>query len=258
VARLRRAAAGVSLSPRELLSFGNLSFNVVAYTGWAALIGIMLWLNRDAIPNSAFTGKTQARPFWPIYALLGPGIFAVYLGAKEGIAFQRQLTEKSPPTVVGWVTAPRAFDQVFVMDGIGGVSPGVPKYGFSFTSDFRTQTIEYSLQYKSSDVKDGVATPIASVTVRQFPNAAWASRDLRQLPVLAAIQLYPSTIKKKMTFGHIVLTCTFVDEPNFYWASGDTTILIGFKGTGVIDEMLKKYLDRYPSSDLPSIYAQLN
>jgi hypothetical protein len=246
------------LSPREPLSFGNLSFSVVVCTGWAALIGIMLWVNRDAQPTRDFPEKTKARAFWPIYVLLSPGLVAVFLGAKEGIGFQRQLTEKSPPTVVGWVKAPRDFAQVFVTDGIDGASPGMPKYGFSFASDVRTQIIEYSMQFQSSDVKDSATAPIAWVAVKQFPNAAWASRDLRQLPLPAAIELYPSTIKKKMMFGHVILSCTFIDEPNFYWASGDTTIEIRFKGTAINDELLKKYLDRYPSDDLPSIYSQLD
>jgi hypothetical protein len=94
--------------------------------------------------------------------------------------------------------------------------------------------------------------------VTQYPNADWASRDLRLLPLPAAIELYPSTIKKKNMFGNVILTCTFIDEPNFYWASGDSTIELRFNGTGVIDELLKQYLARYPSAALPSIYSHLN
>ena len=70
--------------------------------------------------------------------------------------------------------------------------------------------------------------------------------------------MYPNTIKRRTAFGHVILTCTVLDEPNFYWASGDTTVEIRFKATAVIDEFLKRYLDRYPSSDLPSIYSRLN
>jgi hypothetical protein len=242
------------LSPRELLSFGELSFNVVAYAGWAALIATMLWLNRIPVPTRVPPTETKAPPFWPIYVLLSPGLVAVYWGAKQGIEFQRQLTEELPHTVVGWLSAPRKFDQVFVMDYIGGLTPGAPQYQFAFATDGRTQTIEYFVQYKSS----ATVGPLVSLAVRQYPNAEWASRDLRQVPQFGAIELYPGTIKKRMMFGHVILSCTLLDKPNFYWASGDSTIEIRFEGTGVIDEFLKKYLDRYPSSALPAIYSQID
>jgi|HubBroStandDraft_5_1064220.scaffolds.fasta_scaffold252549_1 hypothetical protein len=68
---------------------------------------------------------------------------------------------------------------------------------------------------------------------------------------------YPNLIHKKIISGEVVLTCAFLEEPNFYWASHDVGIEISFQRT-VSEEVLRRYLDIYPANKLPSVYDRMN
>jgi hypothetical protein len=243
------------ISPRELPSFGPLSFGLITQAGCAALVGLAFWQNRGDIVSASVAERNRKPPFWPAYLLLLPGIVAITMGAHAETHFAHLLTERAPSAVAGWITKPRSFDQVFIM---AAEQDFKPTYGFSLASDHRTQTIEYTLRQSSLDTSKPGANVGFTVTVSQYPNAAWASYDIRQLPSPACIQLYPGLIHKRTVSGEIILTCSFIDEPNFYWASNDTTIEISFNRTAVSEEVLKSYLDRYPASELPSIYDKLN
>jgi hypothetical protein len=241
----------IPVSTRHLPNFGPYSFGLLTQTGCAALVGFALWQNRVDVPGSA-DDEGSTLLFWPAYVLLIPFIVAIAEGAKTESDFTGRLTENAPSTVLGWITKPRSFGQVFVM------VPGEdfqPTYGFSFASDHRTQTVAYSLRHRSVDGSKSRNNANFTVTVTQYPNAGWASYDLRQLPTPACLQLYPGLIHKKVISGKAILTCSFVDEPNFYWASNDATILITFNGSEVSEEVLETYLDRYPASELPSVYG---
>lgn len=130
-------------------------------------------------------------------------------------------------------------------------------YGFSFASDNRTQIIQYSSGQQPLDISKPDESAHFTVTVSQYPNAEWASFGLRQLPSPGCLALYPSLIHKKIISGQVVLTCAFLDEPNFYWASHDVNIEISFQRT-VSAEVIKRYLDRYPAGKLPSVYESMN
>jgi hypothetical protein len=243
------------ISPRELPSFGPLSFGLVTQSGCAALVGLALWQNRGDTAPGSVADKSRKAPFWPAYLFLLPGVVAIAIGAQAETDFANRLTEGAPSTVARWITKPRSFDQVFIMPADEDFKP---TYGFSFASDNRTQTIEYSLRQGSLDTSKSGENASFTVTVRQYPNAEWASYDLRRLPSPACIQLYPGLIHKRTISGEVILTCSFLDEPNFYWASNDTTIEIRFNRIAVSEKVLKGYLDRYPASELPSVYERLN
>jgi hypothetical protein len=243
------------ISPRTLPSFGPLSFGLVTQAGCAALVGLALWQNGvDADPHSE-AHKRRTPPFWPAYLLLVPAIVAVAIGAKTETNFGNRLAESPPSAVSRWITKPRNFDEVFIMTPDENVKPTY--YGFSFASDNRTQIIQYSSGRQPLDISKPDENAHFIVTVSQYPNAEWASFGLRRLPSPACLQLYPSLIHKRIISGQVVLTCAFLDEPNFYWASQDVTIEISFQRT-VSEEILNRYLDRYPADKLPSVYEGMN
>ena len=242
------------LSPRELPSFGPLSFGLVTQAGCAALVGLALWKNGgDAEPQSD-APKRRSPPFWPVYLFLVPAIVTVTIGARAEIHFADRMAESPPPAVSGWITKPRSFDEVFIMTPDEKVKAS---YGFSFASDHLTQIVQYSIGPEPLDNSKPNENAHFTVTVSQYPNAEWASFELRRLPTPACLELYPTLIYKRVISGQVVLTCAFLDDPNFYWASHDVNIEISFQRT-VSEEVLNRYLERYPADKLPSVYERLN
>jgi len=57
---------------------------------------------------------------------------------------------------------PRSFDQEFILDPIGAFTVEPPRLQFATASDFRTQTFEYSIQYKNVHDDDGTAASVVS------------------------------------------------------------------------------------------------
>ena len=234
------------ISPRDPTSFGPFSFGLITQAGCAALVGLALWQNDgDTVPQSE-ADRGRIPPFWPAYMLVAAGIVAIAIGAKKETSFAGQLAKNQPSTVSEWITKPRSFDQVFIKMTDGDMKP---TYNFSFASDSRTQTIEYYLRQRPSDISKLEDYASVTVKVSQFPNAEWASFELRSLPTAACLQLYPKLIHKRTISGQVILTCSFIDDPNFYWASNDTNIEIRFRSTPVSEELLKSYLDRYPAGE---------
>jgi len=242
------------LSPRDLPSFGPLSFGLVTQAGCAALVGLALWqIGGDAEPQSD-APKRRSPPFWPVYLFIVPAIVTVAIGAKAEIHFADRMAESPPPAVSGWITKPRSFDEVFIMTPDEKVKAS---YGFSFASDHLTQIVQYSIGPEPLDNSKPNENAHFTVTVSQYPNAEWASFGLRRLPTPACLELYPSLIHKRVISGQVVLTCAFLDDPNFYWASHDVNIEISFQRT-VSEEVLNRYLERYPADKLPSVYERVN
>ena len=242
------------ISPRDLQSFGPLSFGLVTQAGCATLVGLALSQNGVDADSQSDTQEHRSPPFWPVYLLLVPVIITIAIGAKAETHFADRLVESPPSAVLRWINKPRSFDEVFLMTPEESVKA---TYGFGFASDKLTQIIQYSSGQQSLDNSKPDEHAHFTVTVSQYPNAEWASFGLRQLPSPACLSLYPSLIHKKNISGQVVLTCAFLDEPNFYWASHDVDIEISFQRT-VSEEVLKRYLDRYPADKLPSVYDRMN
>jgi hypothetical protein len=90
------------------------------------------------------------------------------------------------------------------------------------------------------------------VTVEQFPNSAWAQYKAK----------YPSASSSTVA-DHFTVTTKFENRiymdhspwpPNqsgstfFYWPSGAVVVTIRYEGNRINEELLKRYLEKYPST----------
>jgi hypothetical protein len=137
------------------------------------------------------------------------------------------------------------IDRVLLMEGVGewrlsesysGRLPAEQTGGDTFAP--RPERVSYYANYgpPSKTLDDFRAI---TVSVIQYPNAAWAKFDVLNSTGRVGI---PRLSRFGQTF--------YQDGPYFSWSSGDRRILLDCQSTPpeVIDEFLKAYLAKYPSS----------
>ena len=142
---------------------------------------------------------------------------------------------------------PRPFDQVLVLNNIG---EWAPYFHGSYNSpaartgaatkvpglpapERKTYYVRYSKSGNSFAVQ-------ANVTV--YPNENWARYEAHVPPIARQAR----GIQLLQRFGNNI----YQDGPYFFWSSGDKVVELECQGVlpDVIDEFLKAYLQRFPSS----------
>lgn len=84
------------------------------------------------------------------------------------------------------------------------------------------------------------------VSITEYPNAEWAKYSVRNTPMTHVFIEHPDWVKQLVKFGNNV----FQEGPYVFWASDRRLIFLDCQGVlpDVIDEFLKAYLAKYPSS----------
>jgi hypothetical protein len=105
----------------------------------------------------------------------------------------------------------------------------------------RPQRYSSGISYTDASGRIGL-----SVEVTTYPTADWARYELRHIPTPNALIYYPESVRKLAIFGNNV----YQDGPYFYWSSGNKLVLLSGQDIqqSAIDEFLKAYLEKYPSS----------
>jgi hypothetical protein len=107
--------------------------------------------------------------------------------------------------------------------------------------------VYYSAGYVKAEKGVTIAGPTdVSVSLTEYPNSAWASYELRNIPTPNAAYMYAKYRKNVMKFGNWVLQ----NSGQFYWPSGNNLLTVYFHN-GERDEFLKAYLEKYPSDLRP-------
>ena len=203
--------------------------------------------------RSRFIGFGILLVFWII---TGTWVFA--LDVREGRrirelqARQKAETMKSlaeaPPFENLPASAPKPLDQVFLMQEIYGFKPN-----FSNSHDYPAQHSQgemyapfperrtYSAMYGGGTTYGGV-----TVNVTEYPNTAWAKYEVRNTPTEHEFTDH-TNFKHLTRFGNNLFQ---YGPMNFIWASDNKVIFLYCEGVmpEVIDEFLKAYLAKYPSS----------
>ena len=145
---------------------------------------------------------------------------------------------------------PKPLDQVLLLKEINGWEPA-----FSNSHDYPAQNNHgemyapfpqrrtYSVTYGTASNELGRVT----VNVTEYPNGEWAKYEVRNTPMAHEFIDHEDSITRLTRFGNNL----FQDGPMYFiWASDEKLIFLECQGVmpDVIDEFLKAYLMKYPSS----------
>jgi len=146
------------------------------------------------------------------------------------------------------VSASKPLDQVLLLQEIKGWKPYLSgsqdyparKTGGDTSAPFPERR-EYSARYATAGNDSAVG-----VSVTEYPNAEWANYEVRNTPMAHDFINHANSIKPLVRFGNNL----FQEGPYFLWASDRQLILLDCQGVlpDGIDEFLKAYLVKYPSS----------
>jgi len=137
------------------------------------------------------------------------------------------------------------LDRVLLMAGVGEWKPYLSGTRHLAADEkggeraaARPDRILYNVRYSRIEIEPDDNRSVA-VDVTQYPTAEWAKYDILN-------NAFPTFLDRLSRFGHTI----YQDGPYFRWSSGDKLILLECQGVldPVIDEFLKAYLAKYPSS----------
>jgi hypothetical protein len=142
-------------------------------------------------------------------------------------------------------------DELLVMQPIAGWAPYASGGGMLPAENFlpsqemanqralRPQRYSYGASYT-----DG--SRALRVNVTNYPIPEWAKYELRHIPTSNELIIHPDWVKKLVKFGNNF----YQDGPYVFWPSGNNLVMLDCQGTppAVVDQFLKAYLEKYPSS----------
>ncbi|MGH9516067.1 MAG: hypothetical protein ACRD3P_10370 [Terriglobales bacterium] len=150
--------------------------------------------------------------------------------------------ENLPPT------PPKPLDQVLLLQDINGWRTYYPSFRdypartiVGKTSapfpERRTYTVSYGMAGNNSNVR---------VDVTEYPNAEWATYEVRNTPMDHEFIEHANVIRHLVRFGNHLIQ----DGSYFFWPSDGKLIFFDCQRVmpDVIDQFLKAYLEKYPSS----------
>ena len=252
-----------------------LSLRVVWQTGVALLLGLML-STEGAIadtPNSPIPPATPApRKIQRFAAILFFGAIFALLSWQVSRVVRGQMAVKHRQDAVGKMIAEAPsveklpsieavpVEKALLVEQIGGLfatAPSVFRMGgrpfLQNGAPAMPPTVKYSVGY--APVRDMLLLAVTvDVFVQQFPNAEWALYKTKY-PVDYGSSLndpqYRSIITK---FGNRIVMNTAGRYPDgnrkldFLWPNGNVVVTVRYETRNVDEEILKRYLSKYPSS----------
>lgn len=153
---------------------------------------------------------------------------------------------------------PMKLDQALILERIGELVPGsgpraekawhppnnMCSSQFPPEMDFR---VEYA--HEKGDPRTVV------VEVQQFPSEAWPLYFAKWSPMPHVLSIERDLVLKRVSkFNHQVVVDTqfrFPDESGklwYFWPSGKTLVSVTYGSRVVEEELLRRYLEKYPSS----------
>ncbi len=152
-------------------------------------------------------------------------------------------------------------EQMMIVHPFGEYAPGYPRQGAIVPPvNLKTQVPEgpaakiYSLRYAlpNASTSRGIAGPTVDVQVQEYPNAAWAEYVIRD----RAFSLYSVNPVRLLKFGsglYGLLKAGTTRQDGFYiWRSENRLVIVQFFFSADPDEILKAYLEKFPSSEKPA------
>jgi len=151
---------------------------------------------------------------------------------------------------------PMKIEEALIIDHVGNLAPGRPDVSKPWhpageESKFAPE-IDFRVGYSNEDDTD---PPTVVVEVQQYPNEAWPLYYSKWSPMP---RLLPSTsdhvLKRVSKFNNQVVVdrqFRFADESGklwFFWPSGNNVVSITYSSKVIEEELLHRYLEKYPSS----------
>jgi hypothetical protein len=200
--------------------------------------------------KSRFTGVGIVLVFWVV-----TGTWALSFNVREGkrihgvqARVQAEVSKslaEAPSFENLPLPASKPLDQVLLLQEINGWKPYLsgsqdyPARKTLYMSAPFPERRTYSASYATAGYDWAV-----NVSVTEYPNAEWAKYEVRNTPMDHEFIEHANSIKPLVRFGNKL----FQEAPYFLWASDRQLILLNCPGPDVIDEFLKAYLVKYPSS----------
>lgn len=250
----------------------------------AVLVGLAAWAARLVGPlpeRGSISEVTELRPYmrWLAPLLLGamPVVVFGFISHRRNAASKREtdwvtshiaqsLREApAPEKLADGYTQP--MEQVMQTSGLddwkmyfsranresgevnGSVAPAISApLDYSKLALARAALPE-RVEYMARFSQDNYPYPVTA-TITQFPNAAWASYELRNQGNPNSFFLHPDEIDHIKQGGNLL----FEYGTDWFWSSGDKLVVLNFSGTLPTDRkrFLDSFLSKYPSSIQPS------
>ena len=203
-------------------------------------------------PKSSFTTRFAALGILLVYWGIGAAwdhSFQVREGKRIRDSQAREMAElaKSHAETPAFERLPspvrKPLEEVLLLQEINGWKPyfsGSQEYPVQRDAPFPERRAYYA---RYSATGNSLAV---DANVTEYPNAEWAKYSVRNTPTPDELIKHPDWVKHLVKSGNNI----FQEGPYFFWASDRKLILLNCSGAlpDVIDEFLKAYLAKYPSS----------
>jgi hypothetical protein len=239
-----------------------LSLFVVWQTGVALLIALLLWYERrrsDIVPAH--------ERFNPVYsAMVVCGLLGLLVWQSSEL-IQREKTEghgvselnkliEAAPSNLNLPDIPeREPDDVVIVENIGGLFPSNPRRGPGYISLYPgdnlvrlPRIVTYSVAYTATEGATLVSDNFgAAAQIENYPTQEWA-KYRTNLVAAYWVGGASSSVARVTRADHFVFLRPDGPGTIFFWPSGNFIAMVRYPARQSNQELLKKYLEKYPSS----------
>jgi hypothetical protein len=238
------------------------SLFVVWQTGMALVIALLLWYERrrtnTVLSHLGFKPAYSAVFVCGVLGVLAWQTSKLIQNEKtnsHGVSELNKLIETAPSNVNLPDIPERQLADVVIVENIGGLFPSDPRRGPGYVSLYPgdnlvrlPRIVAYSVAYTATQgarlIGDNFA---AAAQIENYPTQEWA-KYRANLVAAYWVNGSPLSVTKVARAGHSIFLRTDGLGTTFFWPSGNSIAIVRYPAHESNEELLNKYLEKYPSS----------